>query len=84
MKVSSIVAPPIHKVQTSVPFELVTLDLLNLPRSQGFGAAPVVVDHNSKWLNLVPLSSKTSTSVSTAFERKVLPFLLRKPDKSPY
>ena len=81
MKVSSIVSPPIHKIQTSVPFELVTLDLLNLPRSQGFGAALVVVDHNSKWMNVIPLSSKTSSAVSAAFERRVLPFLPRKPDK---
>ena len=81
MKVSSIIAPPVHRIQTSAPFELVTLDLLNLPRSQGYGAALVVVDHYSKWLNVIPISSKTSASVSTAFERRVLPFLPRKPNK---
>ena len=81
MKVASIIAPPVHKIETSVPFELVTLDLLNLPRSGGCGAALVVVDHNSKWLSVVPLSSKTSASVGSAFERRVLPCLPRKPDK---
>ena len=81
MKVASVVAPPTYKVQTSIPFELLTLDLVNLPKSEGCNSALVVVDHNSKWMNVVPLSSKTSSSVALAFERKVLPVLPRRPDK---
>ena len=81
MKVSSIIAPPVCKIQTSRPFELLALDLLNLPKSHGYLACLVVVDHHSKWLSVVPVASKTSLAVANAFEQRVLPSLLRTPEK---
>ena len=51
-------------------------DLLSLPTTRsGFVACLVVVDHNSKWLSVVPLKNKTSKSVIEAFSRQILPFL---------
>jgi hypothetical protein len=79
MKVTPILAPPVHAIQTTHPFELVAMDLLALPRCQGFIACLVIMDHNSKWLAVVPLSSKTSEAVAKGFEYDVLPTLPLKP-----
>ena len=79
MKVSSVIHPPIYRVSETIPFQLVTMDLLALPRSGGCSACLVVVDHCSKWLCAVPLTNKTSLTVAAALEHRVLPCLLRCP-----
>ena len=80
-KVSPIIAPPMHRVQTSTPFELLTMDLLSLPRSNGYLVCLVTVDHNSKWLSAVPLRGKTSEEVASVFITRILPSLPRCPDR---
>ena len=81
MKVAPLAVPPIHKVQTSGPFELVTVDLVSLPKSGCYLACLVVVDHHSKWLSAVPLTSKTAGAVGSAFATRVIPCLPRCPDR---
>lgn len=73
-------APPLQKIQTATPFELVSADVVMFPRSgRGFIGCLVAVDHCSKWAVAVPIRSKTSSAVAAAFENRVLPALLRKP-----
>lgn len=81
LKVSHIAAPPIQKISTSCPFELVAMDLVALPPSHGYVACLVVMDHHTKWLSAVPVRNKTSISVAAAFEHCVLPFLPHVPAK---
>ena len=81
VKISSMVVPPTFKVQTTAPFEMVVVDVVNLPRSAGYSACLVAADHHGKWLSVMPLSSKTSASVALAFETGVLPKMLRCPEK---
>ena len=75
MKVSSIVAPPMNKITTTSPFELVAMDLVSLPPAHGNIGCLVVMDHHTKWLSAVAIKSKTSASIASAFEYRVLPFL---------
>ena len=75
MKVLPVINPPVFRVQTTAPFELVAMDLVALPKNGRYMAALVVVDHHTKWLSAVPLSSKTAGAVTSAFERQILPFL---------
>ena len=66
-KVASVVHPPVLKVASSAPFELVCVDLLALPTTRrGHVACFVLTDHYSKWLSVVPLRSKTATAVVNA------------------
>ena len=75
LKVSPIIAPPIHKISTLAPFELVAMDLVALPPSSGHIACLVVMDHHTKWLSAVAIKSKTTSAVAAAFEHRVLAFL---------
>ena len=54
-KVSSIVALPMHKITTTLPFELVTTDLVLLPHAQGNISCFVVLDHHGSVLLLSSL-----------------------------
>lgn len=73
--------PPTLKIETSVPFELVGMDLIQLPKTQrGHLACLVVVDYFSKWLTVVPLKNKQAKTVAGALESRVLPTLPRCPD----
>ena len=72
--------PPMKKIQTTYPFELVAIDLTEFPRSKsGKTCCLMVTDHYSKWVVAVPLPNKKGTTVAAAFEQKVLPTLARKP-----
>jgi hypothetical protein len=74
------VAPPMLKLSTSCPFDLVSVDLIEFPRSsRGFVAVLMVVDQNSKWLVAVPLKDKKGHTVAHALEFNVLPVLPRCP-----
>jgi hypothetical protein len=81
LKVASLVAPPMLKIATSVPFELVSLDLVSMSATRGFVACLVVMDHHTKWLSAIPVRNKTSTTVASVFEHHVLPFLPHVPKK---
>lgn len=74
--------PPIVKVESSYPMELVAADLCDVPRtSGGYCTLLVVVDHCSKWLSAEPLRDKRGKTVASAFEHKILPRLCRCPDR---
>ncbi|KAF0297925.1 Retrovirus-related Pol polyprotein from transposon 17.6 [Amphibalanus amphitrite] len=75
---SHVKTPPTIRITASAPFELIEADLVMLPRSgRGHIGCLVVVDHASKFGIAVPIRSKSSPAVATAFEQRVLPALLR-------
>mgnify|MGYP000628023706 CR=1 FL=1 len=81
LKVMPIVAPPVMKIQTFHPFELVAVDLLMLPKAGPYIGCLVAMDHYTKWLTAVPITSKTGSLIAKLLEQRVLPCLLRCPDK---
>lgn len=79
---SAAVAPPTLKVRAQYPFDLLAMDLLAFPRtSEGFVALLVAIDHFSKYLMAVPIKDKSAESVRDAFAHKMLPNMLRVPNK---
>ena len=69
-------SPPCLKIESSSPFELVAVDLVELPRTaRGYVGCFVMVDHYSKWLSVVPIKNKKAETVSAALESQVLPKL---------
>ena len=75
------VIPPMRKIETSYPFELVAVDLVELPKSRsGKKCCLTVVDHYTKWVTMVPLWNKKGVTVAKTFERVVMPSLTRKPN----
>ena len=76
------VCPPVVKIQSQCPFELVAVDLLQLPKTtRGHTAVLMIVDHFSKYLVAVPLANKKGTTVVRAMEAIGLPGLLRIPSR---
>ena len=74
--------PPTTRISSTVPFELVAMDLVSLPRSRrGNIGVFVVVDHFSKWLIVIPIKDKTSGTVAKELEERVLTSLPYKPEK---
>ena len=56
---------PIRKIQSRKPFELVAIDLLQLPRTRaGYIGCIVVVDHFSKWAHVAPIRNKRGDTVA--------------------
>ena len=80
-KVSALsIVPPMLKIATAGPFDLVAADLVLLPRtSVGHIGCLVVVDHFSKWLTCVPIRNKSAATVTSAFQYRVLPNLSGRP-----
>ena len=79
-KPSSIIYPPLNKIETSYPGEIFATDSLALPESsEGSVGLLVGIDHNSKWLCAVPIRNKKSATVAKAFERNILPSLAFRP-----
>lgn len=75
------VKPPILKIQSEHPFQLVAADLLQLPRSaEGCVGCLVIVVHYSKWLVVVPIRNKRADTISSLFKHRVLPCLPGKPE----
>ena len=61
--------PPTLRIQTQRPFELVSVDLMELPHTPGqFKYVLNAVDHHTKWLAAQPLRNKTSDSCARAFD----------------
>lgn len=72
--------PPVLKIVTHFPFELVAVDLVSLPRtSAGYIGCLVVVDHYSKWLSAIPIKDKKSLTIVNALSDHVFPNLLQLP-----
>ena len=82
-KIASLAAsPPVIKVTTSYPFEMVSMDLMDLPVTpRGHRTVLMIVDQFSKWLVSVPLRDKKGSTVAFALHHKVLPHLVRCPDR---
>ena len=82
-KVSTASAPPpMLKVSAAGPFDLLAADLVVLPRSSlGHIGCLVVIDHFSKWLVCVPIRNKSAATVASAFEHRVIPHLVGKPNR---
>ena len=75
-------SPPVQKIESQLPFELVAVDVVMFPRSaRGHLGCLVAVDHCSKWAVAVPLRSKSSAAVARAFHHHVLPALLKVPER---
>jgi len=82
VKVAPTIQPPVIKIQTSSPFELVAVDLVALPTtSRGRVCCLVLIDHNSKWLSVAPLTAKKAHIVTAALEHRILPYLPKLPLK---
>ena len=74
--------PPVKKIECQSPFELVAVDVVMFPRSgRGHLGCLVAVDHCSKWAVAVPLRSKSAAAVARAFHHRVLPALLKVPQR---
>jgi transposase InsO family protein len=73
------VAPPKIKIKAHYPFDLVAMDILQLPRSHGFVALLVVIDHFSKFLTAIPLRYKKSSAVVKALTKQILPHFVKIP-----
>jgi len=70
------VSPPVLKIKSCYPFELMAADMILLPRNaRGYMGCLVVVDHYSKWVSAVPVKDKTSATVSDALVNKIFPFM---------
>mgnify|MGYP000297764705 CR=1 FL=1 len=77
---SNVPAPPLVKIKAENPFDLMSADLLKLPRtSTGYEGCLVIVDHCSKWLTCIPIRDKRALTVTQAFEHRAFPSFLRKP-----
>ena len=74
--------PPVRKISTTRPFELLCVDLLKYPKSRkGHEYMLVCIDHFSKWLSVQPIKDKRSITVADALKHKVLPSLPRIPER---
>ena len=68
--------PPINKIRTTGPFQLLSADLLQLPvTTKGHIGCLVTVDHFSKWSVVVPIKNKRSDTIAAAFRERILPVL---------
>ena len=77
---AQVIAPPVIKIYTENVYDLVAVDLVALPRTRkGFVAMLMAVDHKSKWVTAVPIRDKTSRTVASALETRVLTSLLKIP-----
>ena len=74
--------PPVKKISTSRPFEMLCIDLLKYPRSRrGNEYMLVCIDHFSKWLAIQPIRNKDGKTVANNFKYNILPNLPRIPEK---
>lgn len=74
--------PPVVKIDSSYPFELVCCDVMSLERTRkGNVALLVCVDHFSKWLAATPIKNKQARTVAEAWRSRILPAMTRVPDR---
>ena len=66
---SAKVTSPVLRIQTQRAFELVSIDLMELPHATGqFKYVLNAVDHHTKWLASRPLRNKMSVTCARAFD----------------
>ena len=72
----------VKKINVGSSFELLCLDLHQLPRTQkGNVALLVCIDHFSKWVNAVPIKDKKSSTVARVLSEEVLSKIPKLPDR---
>ena len=80
--ISRIKVPPMIKIETKAPFELVAMDLVSLPTtSDGYVGILVLVDHYTKWLAVAPIKNKRTKTIIEKLESQLFPGLLKIPVK---
>ena len=79
---STNIVPPTLKITANSPFDLMAMDLLQFPITRsGNKYAAVLIDHFTKWACVVPITNKQSDTVARVFKKKMLPFLLKIPNR---
>ena len=74
------VKPPILKIMVSKPFHLMSMDIVQFPKSKRNNvAALVLVDHCSKWMTAIAIKNKTSMTVANILRNNMLQSLLKVP-----
>ena len=74
--------PPMLKIETSYPFQMVAMDCMSLQTTNQRNVALLVaIDHYSKWMNAVPIKNKTTNTVINSVKNIILPSFVRTPDK---
>ena len=72
--------PPTVKINIDKPFHLVSVDLINLPRTRrNCIGAMVVVDHCSKWMMSYPIKNKSAATVANILKTQILPYMVKIP-----
>ncbi|CAF2185253.1 unnamed protein product [Rotaria magnacalcarata] len=71
--------PPIIKLESRYPFEMVVGDLVHMPQCGPYKYMFTVVDHYSKYGAACPLKDKSSATVAKAFKEKILPTFVSNP-----
>ena len=79
---STPVSPPVLKISSDGPFDLLCVDLLQFQRSsRGNVAVLMAIDHCTKFLFAVPLKNKQAHTVAAALEGQVFSKMLRIPKR---
>ena len=79
---SKLLAPPMLKIRTDYPFELVAADLISFSTTpRGYIGCLVVVDHCSKWLSVAPIKNKQSKTIAETMKNLIFPGLIQLPTK---
>ena len=69
-------SPPVLRIVTHYPFELVAIDLIMFPRTTRSNIGCVtLIDHYSKFAVAVPIKNKTSLHVTQILRNNVFPYL---------
>ena len=77
---STVILPPTLKIHSNYPFEVLAADCMSLPTtSKGYIGCLVAVDHYSKWVTVIPIKNKKSSTIVEAFETHIFPHILRLP-----
>lgn len=76
------ISPPVLKIHSRFPYDLVAMDLLQFSRSSnGNVVCLVVVDHCSKFVFVVPLKDKKSLTICKALSMNIFPRMIRLPSR---
>ncbi len=79
---SPVTRPPLRKITTNEPFEMIVIDCVSLPRTtKGHIGLIIIVDHKSKFTYAVPFKNKTSENIASIIQQQLLPMMITKPRK---
>jgi len=67
--------PPLHPISVSRPFQIVGVDLMELPKTrQGNKYVIVFQDYLTKWPLVYPLPDQSALTIARILEEEVIPF----------